>query len=191
MAIFSVKIASGDVPKPNPNPEPAPKPKPGDPCPGCGGDGLNGDGRNSSKCLDCNGTGKVLATMNDLITAELQAVPETKCDCPDCNCKDCKCKDGKCDCPDCKKKTSVIKNSEKLKLVTEVKYYFSDTCPPCKAWEQKRLPEFENYKVKVVKLDHSKAKDIDQVPHFVVTYKNKTYNFSGDLSLEYMLDKLP
>lgn len=40
-------------------PEPAPAPKPGDVCPSCKGEGRVGDGRIFTKCLDCNGTGKV------------------------------------------------------------------------------------------------------------------------------------
>ena len=42
-------------------PAPPDGPKPGDPCPSCEGRGYNGDGRHAVTCLDCDGTGKVLA----------------------------------------------------------------------------------------------------------------------------------
>jgi len=43
------------------SPSPSPAPQPGDMCPTCNGTGRVGDGTVSSKCLDCDGTGKVLA----------------------------------------------------------------------------------------------------------------------------------
>jgi len=40
-------------------PEPEPGPKPGDVCPNCKGKGYVGDGVVKTKCLPCDGTGKV------------------------------------------------------------------------------------------------------------------------------------
>jgi len=44
-------------------PEPEPGPKPGDKCPNCKGKGYVGDGTVKTKCLPCDGTGKVLASV--------------------------------------------------------------------------------------------------------------------------------
>lgn len=41
-------------------PAPEPAPKPGDTCPNCNGKGYVGDGTVKTKCLPCDGTGKVL-----------------------------------------------------------------------------------------------------------------------------------
>ena len=40
-------------------PQPEPGPRPGDKCPACGGRGYVGDGTVKTKCLPCDGTGKV------------------------------------------------------------------------------------------------------------------------------------
>ena len=40
-------------------PQPEPGPKPGDTCPNCKGKGYVGDGTVKTKCLPCDGTGKV------------------------------------------------------------------------------------------------------------------------------------
>lgn len=40
-------------------PQPPPGPKPGDVCPNCKGKGYVGDGVVKTKCLPCDGTGKV------------------------------------------------------------------------------------------------------------------------------------
>ena len=45
----------------SPSPSPSPSPRPGDTCPTCKGSGKVGDKTVFSKCLDCDGTGKVLA----------------------------------------------------------------------------------------------------------------------------------
>lgn len=47
-------VTMGPAPQPVTPPD---EPKPGDVCPTCGGKGRVGDGRVSTKCEDCNGTG--------------------------------------------------------------------------------------------------------------------------------------
>lgn len=44
-------------------PAPDPGPKPGDTCPNCKGKGYVGDGTVKTKCLPCDGTGKVLKSV--------------------------------------------------------------------------------------------------------------------------------
>ena len=57
-------------------PQPEPGPKPGDTCPNCKGRGYVGDGTVKTKCLPCDGTGKVIASV--------LVVPS---DCKDGSCK--------------------------------------------------------------------------------------------------------
>ena len=116
VATAVVNTAWVQVASPQPQPGPSPNPNPGKICPQCQGTGKNpGDGRIITKCLMCNGKGRITSGVDmpvsgadeqadqvaiAVVDSPAQSLP--LCQCRDCTCDDkCECNGGKCQCPHC------------------------------------------------------------------------------------------